>query len=116
MLLRRMALERFGQLGEGEYTFGPGLNLIKGPNEAGKSTMQQAILFALLGNPRQRTLDRVKRVDDRISWGEDRPFSITLDFEDDSGMPYRLEKDWDARTVCLTNLRTNERQQDAEYP
>jgi DNA repair exonuclease SbcCD ATPase subunit len=53
-------------------------------------------------------------VDDRISWGEDRPFKITLDFEDESGTPHRLEKDWEAQSVCLTNLQTNEREDDAD--
>ena len=114
MLLQRIALERFGRLDQEEYTFRPGLNLIKGPNEAGKTTMQEAILFALLGNPRHTTLERVKRVDDRISWGGNRPFSITLDFTDESGTPYRLKKDWDAQSVCLTNLRTGDREEDID--
>ncbi len=115
MLLQRIALERFGQLDQEEYTFRPGLNLIKGPNEAGKTTLQEAILFALLGNPRHTTLERVKRVDDRISWGGNRPFSITLDFTtDESGTPYRLKKDWDAQSVCLTNLQTGGREEDID--
>jgi len=114
MLLQRLAPERFGQLDQKEYTFRPGLNLIKGPNEAGKTTLQEAILFVLLGNPRHMTLERVKRVDDRISWGGSRPFSITLDFTDESGTPYRLKKDWDAQTVCLTNLQTGAREEDID--
>lgn len=114
MLLQRIALERFRQLDRREYTFQPGLNLIKGPNEAGKSTLQEAILFALLGNPRLKTLHGDKRRDDCISWGEDRPFSITLDFADESGTPYRLEKDWDAQSVCLTNSQTGDREEDID--
>ncbi len=114
MLLQRIALQRFRQLDRREYTFQPGLNLIKGPNEAGKSTLQEAILFALLGNPRLKTLHRDKRRDDCISWGEDRPFSITLDFADESGTPYRLEKDWNAQRVCLTNLQTGDREEDID--
>ncbi len=114
MLLQRIALERFRRLDQQEYTFQPGLNLIKGPNEAGKTTLQEAILFALLGNPRHTTLERVKRVDDRVSWGGNRPFSITLDFTDESGTPYRLKKDWDAQRVCLTNLQTGDREEDID--
>ena len=106
MLLQRIALERFRQFDQQEYTFQPGLNIIKGPNEVGKTTLQEAILFALLGNPRRTTLERVKRVDDHISWGGNSPFSITLDFTDESGTPYRLRKDWNAQSVCLANLRT----------
>ena len=114
MILQRIALERFQQLDGREYVFQPGLNLIKGPNEAGKTTLQTAILFALLGNPRHTTLDRVKRVADYISWGENRPFSITLDFTDEGETPYRLKKDWDAQNVCLTNLQTGARDEDID--
>jgi DNA repair exonuclease SbcCD ATPase subunit len=114
MLLQRIALERFGQLDQREYTFRPGLNLVKGPNEAGKTTLQEAILFALLGNPHHTTLERVKSVDGRISWGENRRFSITLDFTDDSGTTYRLTKDWDSQSACLTNLQTDEKENDID--
>jgi recombinational DNA repair ATPase RecF len=44
MLLQRIALERFRQFDQQEYTFQPGLNIIKGPNEVGKTTLQEAIL------------------------------------------------------------------------
>jgi len=114
MILRRIALERFEQLDGHEYTFQPGLNLIKGPNEAGKSALQEAVLFALLGNPRRTTLERAKRVGDRILWSENRPFRITLDFTDESETPYRLEKDWDTQKVCLTNLQTGGREEDID--
>ena len=34
---------------EGKYTFGPGRNYIKGPNESGKSTIKEAIAFTWMG-------------------------------------------------------------------
>ena len=114
MLLQRIALERFRRLDQQEYKFQPGLNLIKGPNEAGKTTLQEAILFVLLGNPRHTTLERVKRVDDHIAWGGNRPFSIRLDFADESGIPYRLRKDWNVQRVCLTNLQTGKEEEDID--
>jgi len=114
MLLRCIALERFRQLDQHEYTFKPGLNLIKGPNEAGKTTLQEAILFALLGNPRHTTLERAKSVDDHISWGKNKRFIITLDFTDNSGIAYRLVKDWDSQSACLTNLQTREEENDID--
>jgi len=114
MYLQRISLECFGALDEQEYTFEPGLNLIKGPNEAGKSTLQEAILFALLGNPRHTTLQRAKGVDDCITWGKSRAFKIALDFEDEDGTSYRLEKDWAAETARLTNLQTDEHDEEID--
>ncbi len=104
MYLKRIALKRFGALDQQTYTFRPGLNLIKGPNEAGKSTLQAALLFGLFGNPQHTTLQRVKHVDDYTSWGATGSFHITLDIADGAETTYRVEKDWasgDARLIAL---------------
>jgi len=114
MLLQRIALERFRHLDQQEFVFEAGLNLIKGPNEAGKTTLQEAIFFALLGNPRRGTLQRGPRVSDRIAWGAHKPFRIALEFEDTDGTSYRLEKDWSAQQASLTNLQTGETREDID--
>lgn len=44
-----LKLTNFKQHESREFTFGPGLQLIKGENEAGKSGLLQAISYALLG-------------------------------------------------------------------
>jgi DNA repair exonuclease SbcCD ATPase subunit len=114
VILKGITLERFGQLDRQEFTFSPGLNLIKGPNEAGKSMLQKALLFALMGNPRHSTLERSVRVADHISWGENIPFNITVEFDDTDGVPYRLSKDWASQSVCLTDLQTGSRIEDLD--
>jgi DNA repair exonuclease SbcCD ATPase subunit len=114
MLLQRIVLERFRQLDGREVILRPGLNLVKGPNEAGKTSLQEAILFALLGNPRHTTLERTKGVDDHVTWGQGRRFCITLDFAGEDGTAYRLRKDWDGQTACLTDLQTGEEDDDAD--
>ncbi|MBI1800489.1 MAG: AAA family ATPase [Chloroflexi bacterium] len=47
MKFQRVHLDGFGRLLNVEFSFAPGLNVFFGPNEAGKSTLQQSI-FALL--------------------------------------------------------------------
>lgn len=49
MKLLDMHLDGFGRLVGRDFAFSPGFNLIYGPNEAGKSTLQQAILALLYG-------------------------------------------------------------------
>ena len=49
MKLVRVKIQGFGKLRNLTLEFSPGFNLIWGPNEAGKSTLQQALLAALYG-------------------------------------------------------------------
>lgn len=49
MLINRLHLDGFGVLVEDDFEFLPGLNVIIGANEAGKSTLQQALLTMLYG-------------------------------------------------------------------
>jgi DNA repair exonuclease SbcCD ATPase subunit len=50
--LRRLHVDGFGRLAERDFAFGPGLNVVVGPNEAGKSTLAAAIIASLYGLPR----------------------------------------------------------------
>lgn len=49
MWIKALRTEDFGALGTGEFRFSPGLNVIYGPNEAGKTTLFEALEGALLG-------------------------------------------------------------------
>src|SRR5207237_5600534 len=49
MRLTRIEIEGFGSLQDMELRFGPAMNLVVGPNEAGKSTLQEAIVTGLYG-------------------------------------------------------------------
>ena len=49
MRLTRIEIEGFGALQGMELHFGPTMNLVVGPNEAGKSTLQEAIVTGLYG-------------------------------------------------------------------
>ncbi|MGH7597623.1 MAG: AAA family ATPase [bacterium] len=49
MKLLEMTLTGFGRLREAKFSFHPKINIVFGPNEAGKSTLQQAIIALLYG-------------------------------------------------------------------
>jgi len=49
MILRSLELKSFGQFVDKKYEFRRGINLVIGPNEAGKSTMMEAIPAVLFG-------------------------------------------------------------------
>ncbi len=49
MKIEQLKIQGFGKLKDLTFDFSPHFNLIWGPNEAGKSTLQQALLAALYG-------------------------------------------------------------------
>jgi len=100
VILKKLSLKRFGCFEDFEASFKPGLNVIKGPNEAGKSTLCSALLTALFTNP--RTTAQLHRL--KGSRGSDEMYEIALEFEADEGESYRLVKDFEAGTsklICL---------------
>ncbi len=103
MRIEKCQIQRYGKLDRFSSSFSPGLNLIKGPNEAGKSTLVDALTDALFENPKTRKKD----VKARTSWGFEKDFEITLDFESE-GLSYSLSKDFDTGSVTLLKKSTGE--------
>ena len=52
MRIERLDVGAFGALANRSFEFAPGLTLVHGANEAGKSTLHQALYFALCGTRR----------------------------------------------------------------
>src|SRR5438309_17956 len=107
MRLTRIQIEGFGSLQGMDLRFGPAMNLVVGPNEAGKSTLQEAIVTGLYGlhssNSARTTL--VERADRWRPWqGGD--FGLALEFELEDGSQLRVERDLDAETVRVTDIGT----------
>ncbi|HOS52609.1 MAG TPA: AAA family ATPase, partial [Fervidobacterium sp.] len=47
MFLRRAKIEGFGKLTDKEFSFKPGMNVVFGPNESGKTTLAKFLLYTL---------------------------------------------------------------------
>ncbi|MGH2453370.1 MAG: ATP-binding protein [bacterium] len=99
MRLLALRLRNFRRFDDAEYRFDPGLNLLVGPNEAGKSTLRQAILAAFFVNP----ATTAKKVAEWRPWGSDRVGSISVEFELD-GRRFELRKDFEHRRTELRDL------------
>lgn len=74
MILRRLQLKRFGRFSDDSWEFGPGLNVVFGPNEAGKSTMREAIVRLLLSDKKVDTGDQSFL--SLCGWGQNEKFVI----------------------------------------
>jgi DNA repair exonuclease SbcCD ATPase subunit len=100
MWIRRLAVENWRGLSWTLEGLAPGLNLIAGPNEAGKSRLVQALRFALFESTKGRS--EHKRA--LATWGVDpgRP-RVAVDFQL-AGVDWHLEKVF-LGTGCNTQLR-----------
>ena len=67
MLLDKLEVRGFGCFQDREFTFSEGLNVVIGPNESGKSTLQQAIGAALFGFYRYRVRGKRPDAESRFS-------------------------------------------------
>jgi uncharacterized protein YhaN len=105
--LTRIEIEGFGSLQGMELRFGPSMNLVVGPNEAGKSTLQEAIVTGLYG---LQSGDRahsalVERADRWRPW-QGGNFGLALEVVLDDGTQLRVERDLDAETVRVFDIST----------
>jgi len=99
VILHRLVLRRFLGLPDASFDFRPGLNVIVGPNEAGKSTLRVAIRTALYENP--ATTSARSREQFR-TWGVDEPPELHLEFEL-NGRRFTLTKNYATRKVVLAD-------------
>lgn len=95
MIIYRVHIRRFRKLGDQVLECGPGLNVIRGRNDAGKSTLHLALSAALF--PVRPSEARTYG-----PWGEEGPGEITMEFEAD-GRSYHLHKDFGSQKVTLVS-------------
>jgi uncharacterized protein YhaN len=93
VIISRLHVRRFRKLVDQVLECRPGLNVIYGRNDAGKSTLHLAFSAALY--PVRPAASRSYE-----TWGDGEAGEIVLDFEV-QGMSYRLHKDFRARRVAL---------------
>ena len=99
MWITRLKLVDFRRFERLELEFAPGINLVLGENESGKSTVIAAILACLFESP--SAANAVVRSSYR--WGAGKAPALEMEFADGERR-YRLAKDFGARTVVLEEL------------
>lgn len=86
MRLVSLAVESFRAIKRAQLAFGPGLNVLYGPNDLGKSTLATAIQAALLVMPGSAEADSY------TPWYADATPRVSLTFVDDKGLHWRVKK------------------------
>ncbi len=99
MIIENIKVKNFRQINDKEYKFKKGLNIIKGFNEEGKSTLLDAIITSLFEDPRKiskNTLENIK------SWDSDRYPSIEYIAIKD-GKRFDIVKDFSEKRLLVNN-------------
>lgn len=86
MWIRRLEAKDCAGIAEAGVTLEPGLNVLHGPNELGKSTLVQAIRAALLLPAAASAAERL------CAWGVDALPEVTLTLEEGPGRLWRVRK------------------------
>ncbi|HBL26371.1 MAG TPA: hypothetical protein DD490_06005, partial [Acidobacteria bacterium] len=109
MKLLRLRVQNFAAIREMEIAFGPGLNVLYGPNELGKSTLAEAIRLVLL-LPYTST-----HYEPYVPWtGADDPF-VDLTFEMEEQRIWRVQKQFGRRgSARLQESRNGQDFEDVE--
>ena len=93
MIIHRVRVRRFRKLRDRDLDCGPGLNVVYGSNDAGKSTLHLAFAAALYPVSPTEVLTFAP-------WGEEQAGAIALEFEADE-RHFVLYKDFRSRRVVL---------------
>jgi uncharacterized protein YhaN len=105
MIFKQLSVQHFKRLKNNTFDFKPGINIIKGENEAGKSTVKLAFLTALFAKPTPAVAKSVQ------TWGTDFHSTLTLKFTTaDSG--YVLVKDFQEKGAVLVDGKTGRKYED----
>jgi DNA repair exonuclease SbcCD ATPase subunit len=96
MKISEINLRSFRRFRQASISLDEGINVIKGPNESGKSTLVQAILAAFYWK-----VDATrKEVRDSVTWGEEDGFTLEMEGEAES-QPFQLVKDFSSKRAVL---------------
>jgi len=93
MKFQRIQLAGFGRLTNADFQLGPGLNIFFGPNEAGKSTLQQSVFALLYGyyNANRKTPKETEELERYRPW-HSTAYGGQLDYQLDSGRVYQIRR------------------------
>jgi len=108
MKINRLEINGFGRLENKSFLFGPGMNVIYGCNESGKSTLQafiKAMLFGIKGGRRSKEgfLPPSKQYK---PWTA-RMYGGIIEYELDNGLRYSVNRNFEKNTLSIYDGHAN---------
>lgn len=108
MRIDSLFIEGFGRLVNRKFELGPGLNLIVGPNEAGKSTLQHFLVGMLYGQKRRGARREASPEQSRFRPWSGGSYRGVLTYSLADGRAYRVERSFEPDRVQIWDAVTGE--------
>ncbi len=110
MKLVEIHLDGFGRLVNHTFRFAPGFNLIFGPNEAGKSTLQRAMLSLFYGFWGEGRMTATKRAVATTfhPWDKSAPYAGSLIYALDDGQTFQVSRTFAPKPATLLTTYPDE--------
>lgn len=105
MKFEQLTIQNFKKIKNSTYKFKPGINIIKGKNESGKSTIKTAFYAGLFESPKGAAGKKF------LSWGSSLLPNVKLGFADDN-TGYALLKDFQNKDVVLVDGKSGRKLDD----
>lgn len=118
MKIASIQLNGFGKLVDRSFEFGPAFNLVFGPNEVGKSTLQQALLALLFGFFEEGRITTTKRAvqDSFKPWDGKASFEGSLIYSLDNGKKFKITRKFQTNAETLVFNLQNGQDISSEFP
>ena len=100
MKIKGIKINGFGNLIDKEYEFSSGINLIKGKNESGKSTLMGFLNSIFFGIQKTRKKDIISDDIRFLPWNTSE-FSGFIQYELDNAEVYTVFRDFNAKKVSV---------------
>ncbi len=97
MKIKNIKINGYGKLEDVEFNLGDKINIIKGNNESGKSTLLNFISSSLYGISKNKKGKEISDFDKYKPWNTD-AFSGKLEYELDNGDDYEIFRDFKKKT------------------
>ncbi|MBR2708653.1 MAG: AAA family ATPase [Clostridia bacterium] len=102
MFFNKLQLNNFGKFSNKEIELDKNINIIKGNNESGKSTMQKFIISMIYGISKDKRKSSFTDYDKYYPWGKEN-FSGKISYSLDDGKTYEVYRDFTKKNPIIYN-------------
>lgn len=106
MKIEKLKINGYGQLSNREINLSPGINVIKGYNEAGKSTLLSFISSSLYGIDKNKNGQSISEYNKYKPWNNTN-FSGSIVYNLDDSNKYEIYRDFNGKKTIITDENLN---------